>query len=204
MATINLKDVGPFALKWIDDKIHDSGTHMVGRLSLQYTPDTLHLGRGTHAIAYKNRVVGAMVLPDMESVRFHGNFETLHDRLFRCWTPRKELRRLGNKSDGSAEYGWYDLPGLVWPLAPVDQLCPSLQHCDLATLQHRSFPVLQRWAERLVRRYARAKNSQDLDSITREWIEVVQHFGALQLTIPETLLHKRTVVLAKVRLTQNS
>lgn len=204
MATLTLEKVGPFAVDWIDDKIHDSGTHMVGRLSLQYTPDTLHLGRGTHPIAYKNRAVPAMVLPDMESVRFHGNFETLHDRLFRCWTPRRELRRLGDKPDGTADYGWYDLPGLVWPLAPVDQLCPSLQHCDLATLQHRSLVVLTRWSERLMRRYARAKNSQDLDSITRDWDEVVQHFASLGLTIPETTLRKRTMLLAKVRLTQNS
>lgn len=204
MATINLKDIGPFALKWIDDKIQDSGTHMVGRLSLQYTPDTLHLGRGTHAIAYKNRVVGAMVLPDMESVRFHNNFETLHDRLFRCWTPRKELRRLGDKPDGTADYGWYDLPGLVWPLAPVDVLGPSLQHCDLATLQHRCLPVLQRWSDRLLRRYARAKNSQDLDSITRDWDEVEQHYASLGLTLAQTALQKRSVVMAKIRLTQNS
>lgn len=204
MATLTLEKLGPFAVDWVDDKIHDSGTHMVGRLSLQYTPDTLHLGRGTHPIAYKNRAVPAMVLPDMESVKYHGNFETLHDRLYRCWTPRRILERLGNKPDGTADYGWIDLPGLVWPLAPVDVLCPSLQHCDLATLQRRSLPVLQRWSDRLLRRYARAKNSQDLDAITRDWDEVVQHYESLKLSILGNVLQKRTVLMAKIRLTQNS
>jgi len=205
MATLTLEKLGPFTVDWIDDKIHDSGTHMVGRLSLQYTPDTLHLGRGTHPVAYKNRTVSAMVLPDMESVKFPGNFETMHNRLYRCWTPRRELRRLGNPgSTDSSDYGWYDLPGLVWPLAPVDILDPSLQSCDLATLQHRSLPVLLRWSDRLLRRYARAKNSQDLDSITRDWDELVEHFGSLRLTIPLTSIQKRTMSMAKVRLTQNS
>jgi hypothetical protein len=204
MATLTLEKLGPFTADWIDDKIQDSGTHMVGRLSLQYTPDTLHLGRGTHPVAYKNRVVSAMVLPDLESVKFPSNFETMHDRLFRCWTPRRELRRLGNKPDGTADYGWYDLPGLVWPLAPVDVLDPSLQSCDLATLQHRSLPVLLRWSDRLLRRYARAKNSQDLDSITRDWDEVEQHYESLKLSILGNALQKRTVLMAKVRLTQNS
>lgn len=204
MATLTLEKVGPFAVDWIDDKIHDSGTYMVGRLALQYTPDTLHLGRGTYPIAYKNRAVGAMILPDMEAVKFHNNFETLHDRIFRCWTPRRELRRVGITPDNPSGYGWYELPGLVWPLAPVDVLCPSLQHCDLATLQHRCLPVLQRWSERLMRRYARAKDSRDLDSITRDWEEVVQHYTSLGLTVPETVLRKRSLVMAKVRLTQNT
>lgn len=204
MATLTQEKLGPFTVDWIDDKIQDSGTHMVGRLTLQYTPDTLHLGRGTHPIAYKNRVVSAMVLPDMESVKFPNSFETMHDRLSRCWTPRRELRRLGTKLDGSADYGWYSLPGLVWPLAPVDILDPSLQFCDLATLQHRSLPVLLRWCDRLLRRYARAEDSQGLDSITRDWVELVQHFDSLHLTIPLTSIQKRTMSMAKVRLTQNS
>ncbi|NDE17052.1 hypothetical protein EBZ80_19200 [bacterium] len=199
MATLTQEKLGPFAVDWIDDKVHESGTHMVGRLSLQYTPDTLHLGRGTHAIAYKNRAVNAMVMPDMESVRFHSNFEILHERIFRCWTPRKELRRLGNTPSGTADYGWYDLPGLVWPLAPVDVMDPSLQHCDLATLQHRSLPVLLRWAERLTRCYVRA-DSQRLKGLDVEWSEVVSHFESLALTIPETLQNKRRISVAKARL----
>jgi hypothetical protein len=199
MATLTLEKLGPFTADWIDDKIQDSGTHMVGRLSLQYTPDTLHLGRGTHPVAYKNRTVSAMVLPDLESVKFPSNFETMHDRLFRCWTPRRELRRLGNKPDGTADYGWYDLPGLVWPLAPVDILDSSLQSCDLATLQNRSVTVLQRWADKLMRRYARAK-SCDLKGLDMEWSAIESHYTSLDMTIPANLQDKRRVSTAKARL----
>ena len=205
MSTLSLKQLEPFAVKWTDDQIHESGIHMVGRLSLQYTPDTLHLGRGTHPIAYKNRTVNAMVVPDLEAVKFPDNFEALFERLRRCWAPRRELLRTSKPTpeNPGGGWGWNDLPGLVWPLAPVDVLCPSLQHCDLATLQHRSLPVLTRWCDRLLRRYARAENSQSLDSITRDWDELVQHFDSLRLTVPLTSIQKRTMSIAKVRLTQN-
>jgi hypothetical protein len=205
MATLTLKQLDPFMVRWIDDEIQDTGMHMVGRLTLQYTPDTLHFGRGTHAIAYKNRKVKAMVVPDLEVVKFHSNFEAAYNRLSNCWTPRRELRPVPPTPEHpSGEWEWHELPGLVWSLAPVDVLCPSLQHCDLATLQHRSLPVLLRWSDRLLRRYARAKNSRDLDLLTRDWDDVVEHFSSLQLTIPATSLHKRLQMLAKVRLTQNS
>lgn len=206
MPTLSLKQLEPFAVKWTDDQIHDSGIHMVGRLSLQYTPDTLHLGRGTHPIAYKNRTFGAMVVPDLEAVKFPDNFEALFERLWRCWTPRRELLRTSEPTteNPGGDWDWHDLPGLIWPLAPVDVLCPSLQHCDLATLQHRCLPVLQRWSDRLLRQYSRAKNSQNLDLITRDWDDVIQHFVSLGLTMPATSLQKRVQLIAKVRLTQNS
>lgn len=200
MSKITIEKVKEFVADWIDEKILESGLHSVGQLSFQYTPDTLHMGRGTYPLAYKNRVANFMVVPDLSAVKFYSHFEPAHAALSQCWKPRQAVRQLDVEPGG---WEWYDIPGLVWPLAPVDVLCPTLQHCDLATLQHRSLPVLTRWCNALLRRYVRAKDAQDLRWLGNEWDKLTRHFEDLSMTVPLTAVQKRMVLIAKTRLTQN-
>jgi hypothetical protein len=204
MSTLTQKQVEPFMIRWTSDEITDSGVHKIGRYRLQYTPDTLHLGNGTHPVAIKNREANFMVIPDFQSLKLGVPYNDVESRLTYCWTPRKELVRVEPTADNpDGDYVWQDLPGKVWPIAPVDVLCPTLQSCDLAILQHRSRTVLERWTDTMLRRYAGANNTQGgADGLAREWEELVGHFTSLGMTMSEAKRNKRSVTIAKLRLTR--
>lgn len=199
------KELTPIQLAqdWIDDK-PVTGVHKLGQyVYLSCNPDTLHLGHHTHVWAIKNRNVNALIIPDRRTVTPASCMMEIVEQLNRADQQRQELRKV------SDAYDWYDVPCKIWKVAPVDQLLPELQHCDLATLAQHSLPVLDRYAEHLIRRYVRIKSDKDVAEVDRDWIRLVCRYSNLGLSSDpdrqianQKLEDKRLITIAKNRLRQ--
>lgn len=191
------------AQDWIDDKpvtgVHKLGEHVY----VTCNPDSLHQGYRTHLWALKNRTVNAIVVPDRRTVTPPHAMSQLMDELDRSDQPRQELHKV------NGEYEFVDVPCKIWKLAPVEVFLPEFQYCDLATLASHSLPVLERYAQHLIRRYRTSTSESKTKSIDRDWIRMICRMSNLGLNTGEErnnanqlLEQRRLVALAKNRLCQ--
>ena len=205
---MSLKD-RTFILDWLNNKVTKSGTLNIDGRILQYSPESLYLGYGTYLFAIKNRHLNFLVIPDFQVIKSPPTFEELSLNLNGAWKTRT-TQTYSRSPSGELLSEHLKVPDSVaWPIAPVDILAPSLQSCDLATLQKASGPVLKRWVDALLRQYSRmGQYHRDghatelyLKGMDLKWETVKKHLVSLGLKIDPSKETKRKVSIAKAQLT---
>ena len=204
MAKFNSDNQMKFAYDWTDDKIHDTGIHKSSSgCVLGYTPDTLYVGYGrTLILATKNRVCNRMILPDFQSVMFDSTISSLINTLSQCGDNREEFRLLPPTEDElSPRWGYVDIEGKQWGVAPVDDMTTDINTCNLETLTHYSLPVLDRRTQNLLNRYSRVTKPKAMESMdTFYWEPLLKMYQGFGQEMPTGFINKKALYTAKHRL----
>lgn len=193
MKKLTITTLNALATDWVDDKPVTPALYRIDHdLVLSVGPDSLHVGRGAHFVAVKNRTADALVLPDFTAVRLAGRLHDLQD----AFSARHENRfRWVNGGEG-IYVKEYDEDSKTWAIAHVDAFLPDMQTCDLATLRVYSLPVLARYAAGLVRKYSRSPRS----NVDAFWHQLVSKYESLGAAVPEDLAQQRLSAIARQRL----
>lgn len=182
---------------WIDNKITENALVTAASNRFYYTPDEFYLGHRTFPMAVKNHALDAMVVPDYRtSALLPGGISHLGDLLLRCGR-----KRIINGRDSEGMWAsMEDENSKTWVVAPVDEIDESLKTCDLATLQSRSKPVLERWLDKALRNYSKMTSPRDQAWCDETWNGLAFMHERLGLAIPKEFEAWRTTTVAKARL----
>ena len=208
MQSKTYKDLHQFALDWIDNKIETLGVlRPRANCIVNYSPSVIGLGYGTaYPLAIKNRKCGKLVLPDFEAVGFDGILGPLIQALRQSDSQRMDYglvdairAPVANSEDG--EFGYYNVPCVIWDHAPVDNPTVDKEFCTLETLIPECSVVLGRWAGSYLRDLSRCKTSVQTGYwTTTNWDPLCETYRRLGLEVPAELVSKKHSHLAKVRL----